>query len=299
MRLALFVLVAGLLDWGVGWVLSRLYFRQRSGTFAQCTYIMDGVKDPVLIVGSSRALHHYISTVLSDSLRRPCFNAGRDGQGVIFYDAVLQQVFARYKPDLVVLDLNPRELEPESKSYDRLSELLPYLHTHPTLQRVVDLRGPFERLKRISRIYPYNSMLFAIVLHNLPQQLGAKRERGFLPLYGHAPGHRAPTGEHARLSAHHVDPLKVAALLHIVEIVRTSGCRLCVVVSPTLSIDRSEEPRELIAKLLAQADVPFWDYSGDPNFLRNAYLFYDESHLNVTGARRFSRLIAARLVATR
>ena len=69
--------------------------------------------------------------------------------------------------------------------------------------------------------------------------------------------------------------------------------------SPTLSIDRSEEPRELIAKLLAQADVPFWDYSGDPNFLRNAYLFYDESHLNVTGARRFSRLIAARLVATR
>ena len=181
-RLALFVLVLGVLDFVLGTVLRRLYYSQTTGLFAETTYVVDHMQAPVVIVGSSRALHHYVPSVMRGPLGLSCYNAGRDGQSVLFSAAILEQIFARYRPKIVILDLNVRDLEHDSKAYDRLSELLPYVREHESFRRYADLRGPFERVKLLSRTYPFNSMILSIVQHNIARSLGARRDSGYIPL---------------------------------------------------------------------------------------------------------------------
>jgi hypothetical protein len=41
--------------------------------------------------------------------------------------------------------------------------------------------------------------------------------------------------------------------------------------------------------------VPFWDFSNDTLFLNHRNLFHDFDHLNNTGAKIFSNIIAEKL----
>ena len=46
-------------------------------------YICDKSVDDILIFGSSRAVHHYNSSMIEDSLGMSCYNCGDDGNGII------------------------------------------------------------------------------------------------------------------------------------------------------------------------------------------------------------------------
>jgi hypothetical protein len=298
-KLAIFALVLGALDFAIGSVLHRLYYSQTSGLFAETTYIVDHMQAPVVIVGSSRALHHYVPSVMSGPLGLSCYNAGRDGQSVLFSAAMLEQMFARYRPKVVILDLNVRDLEHDAKAYDRLSELLPYVREHESIRRYVDLRGPFERVKLLSRTYPFNSMILSIVQHNVVRSLGTKRDSGYIALrddLAKRPGEVNPMQD---LPATPIDPVKRDALLRVVALAKSAGTRLQVIVSPLYSGDRATQWRAAMARLLATAGVSVWDYTDDPEFRSDPHLFSDEVHLNHTGAVRFSALVAARLAAER
>lgn len=296
LRAGAFVLLLLALDAGVGAVLRRMYFAQRSGQLAETTYIIDHMHQPVVVVGSSRAQHHYVPGLLAAALGRPCYNAGRDGQGMLFYAAVLEQVFARYRPEVVVLDLNPRDLEHDTKGYDRLSELLPYVAEHPSLRRTVVLRSRFERWKLLSRAYPFNSMVLSIVQHDLVRHSRTARDSGYVPLHEDLSRRKGPVNPRASLPVAPFDPVKRDALLRTLALARAGGTRVVVVCSPQFASDVAAGSRAQLAALLRGQGLELWDYVDDPAWLVPS-LYSDEVHLNDTGARRFSTELGARLAA--
>lgn len=294
MRTAVFAALLFLMDAALGASFERLYFQQRTGAFAECTQILEQVRAPVLILGSSRALHHYVPEILSDSLGIACWNSGRDGQGLLFAEAALELTFARYHPKLVLLDLNPRELEHDNRSYDRLSELLPYVRRHPELRRYADMRGNFERFKLWSRVYPFNSMVLSIIWHIAPGSGQPLDTRGYLPLHGHALAPRLGEREDPT-PAGPIDPIKRRALAHIAEMARTNGCRVIAIVSPIAPSDRARASRAKLASLVRETGLPLWDDAEEPTIVGDTRCFYDHAHLNDKGARRFTSLLVARL----
>ena len=62
-------------------------------------------KADVLVLGSSRANHHYVSSMFKDSLGLSCYNAGRDGHDILYAYMIFQSFLERNMPKMVVIDI--------------------------------------------------------------------------------------------------------------------------------------------------------------------------------------------------
>jgi hypothetical protein len=283
----LFLIVA--FDGIIGYSLRTYYFKQSSGVLSRTTYAISSVKTPGLILGSSRASHHFISDVLSDSLKMPFYNAGKDGQSIFYHYAVLKGVLKRYAPKIVVLDLLNDELDFKQESYDRLSELLPYYKTYADLAPIVKLRGPFEQYKLRSQIYPFNSLLLSIAIGNT--SFNKKRFveiNGYLPLIG---TYKNPITQEKKAQYEEIDSNKVNIYKAVINDCKAQQVKLIFTISPYLQ-NKKVTRSTILAKQIALANnVPFFDHSHDAVFVLKPRYFWDMVHLNSEGALIFTHQV--------
>lgn len=281
----LFLLII-ILDFGLGNILHLFYFRQKTGVLSRVTFAMEKVKTPGLILGSSRASHHYVSDSLSKALGVKFYNAGKDGQSIFYYYAVLQSVLARYEPRIIVLDILNDELDNKQESYDRLAELLPYYKTHPVIGPILKLRGPYEKYKMLSATYPYNSLLLTIGIGNTNFNKDRFAEiNGYIPLTGQV---KESVKADKKGTVENIDVNKIDIYTKFLEACKKHNVKLIIAISPSWQ-NQQVTQSTIIAKQLAQKyNVPFFDYSNNAAYLLKSASFYDSNHLNNSGAIRFT-----------
>ncbi len=286
-KLAVLLLVVVVLDYGIGKALSYWYFKQTSGLQYRTTYSVNSTTASVLIVGSSRANHHYYPTVLEQGLQQSYYNMGRDGSFIFYHYAVLQAVLKRYSPKIIILDINRNSFVQDADHYDRLSALLPYYATHPEMRAVIALKSPYERLKLLSHIYPYNSALFTIAVGNMAFNKKRKEDQqGYVPL---TRLWNATLAIDSSAATYTIDSIKIQIYKDFISQCARGNVKLYVVCSPYFTQYTTTDYSLTIAKQLAATQhVPFLDYSNDTTFTHNAKLFADVSHLNNEGAKVFS-----------
>ena len=201
----IFLLVVFIIDQVLGRTLRHYYFTSTSGENYRTTYALDSTNADIIILGSSRASHHYVPKIIKDSLGLSCYNTGRDGNFLLFNFAVFKSIVKRYSPKVVILDLNPFELYEAANSYDGLSTLLPYYWDKPELRGIIELRSRVERYKMLSAVYPFNSKILAILkgIHSVvlpfllpPCRMGASSGRGN-PLPSKRSGHLYASSSHS------------------------------------------------------------------------------------------------------
>lgn len=289
MKLAVFLLVLVALDVGLGRVLEFFYFRQKSGLNYRTTYAVEECRDDIVVLGSSRAQSNYVPAVLAEELAGTVFNAGRDGQSILYASAVFDAMAARHAPRIVVLDVIPTDFYRNPGHYDRLSALLPYYRSRAEVRPVVNLRSRFERFKMLSSIYPYNSLPLQILKYNLVKK---RADRGHVPQFGEIELPLPPAKEHAWLDSG-PDAEKFARFGALVRDCHERGIRLYLVLSPVFEgeVVRREIKHEL-EPLLEGTPYEIWDLSDHPEFVRQAKYFRDRGHLNDVGAARFSGIVA-------
>ena len=79
----LFITLIIFVDFIIGGIFNYLSLNAKSGGNLKNNYIAYNMKEELLIMGSSRAAHHYKPGIFSDSLNMSCYNCGRDGNGII------------------------------------------------------------------------------------------------------------------------------------------------------------------------------------------------------------------------
>lgn len=280
------------LDFAIGRVLRRFYFTETSGLHYRTTYSMEKTDADILIFGSSRANHHYVPEIFEDSLRLTFYNTGRDGNGIFYQVALLHAVLARYTPKLIILDY-AGSFEKGQNEYDKISSLLPYYRTHPELRKVVEMKGPYEKYKLASEIYPFNSQALTIAMGNMERNRKRNPDnKGYVELHTERQISKEVYHDTIR---HEVDSSKVNAFREFVRFAKQSGSRFVVVYSPLYQQLAIYPEVETCRDICLQENVPFLDYSRDPFFLSRGDLFYDPVHLNHEGAQIFSTRIAALL----
>ncbi|MFN8208914.1 MAG: hypothetical protein U0T82_16125 [Bacteroidales bacterium] len=290
--LLLLLLVVILGDLALGSLLRHFYFKQRSGDNYRMIQSIEHTTADVLIFGSSRSTRHYRPDVLADSLGLTYYNTGKDGQDILYAAAVGKCVFSRYKPKLVILDIRRGEFR--QGSYDRLSKLLPFYRTHPEIRPFIELRGPFEKIKLLSSVYPFNSEFFAILVTNTSfNEEKRKDDRGYLPLY--KTWTKPLNLETSLLTTHSsLDPVRVEAFRAFVSDCRNRQIPMVVVSSPYYSLPLNPDSSLIVASSICREyQTIFLDISQDTSYLDHPEWFQDVQHLNQNGALRFSENLVA------
>ncbi len=283
-------------DFVIGSILKKFYFKQASGWLYRTTFSLETTKADLLIFGASRANHHYHPAVYNQQLGISTYNTGRDGNGIFYHYAILQGVLKRYTPKVAILDISRGEFMKSRISYERLSSLLPYYETHPELRSIIALRGPYERLKLASAIYPFNSLVFQIVAGNSSyNKTRANRndENGYVPLFKTWEGNIAYDSS---FQHYEIDSAKLLYFRKFVKDCKDAGVKLYVFVSPCYVKFKGEDQSLYLAKQIAlRNNIPYNDFSEDPVFFTDPSIYADESHLNDSGARLYSNMVIRRM----
>jgi hypothetical protein len=285
-----FIIIVISLDAAVGAVLRKSYFLQRYGVLSRITFAIDHTNAPGLIMGSSRASHHFITDSLSSAKKMQFYNAGKDGQSIFYHYAVLKCLLKRYTPKVIVLDLLNDELYEKSESYDRLSELLPYCSDHKELNFAQELRGPFEKFKMLSQVYPFNSLLISIASGNSSISKNRFVEKnGYLPLYGKFSGKVEQNEPRKKLS---IDPHKLEIYNAFIKECQNHHIKLYITISPYLKLLPENNSTAALKMIADKNNVPFHNFSNDEHFVQHRDFFWDMGHLNNDGAALFTRMIS-------
>lgn len=294
----LLLLILVVADRLLGTWLEHAFYKQKHGDDVVTRYTLDSTREDLLVFGSSRASHHYDVLMLDSLLQMSVYNCGRDEMGITYTSAVFPYAIERHKPKYVLIEVLPTELSAVGKSVEiqRIAtRLLPFAHRHPGLWPAIAAAGKMEVYKAwVSKIYPYNSLIGSII-QNTYTDFVHQTIRGYEPLHGAIDSATfKPTHWMNMKSLTGVDSALKARLVSVLDLAAENGIQAFVVISPfyyPLHIDGNDS-YEALPHIAAAHGAGFLDWSKDPRFQMHPELFYDDVHLNDSGARLYSGIIA-------
>ena len=276
------VVVAAVLS-VVGLLLDRAR-HMAGGATARVLCINDSMRSDVVIMGSSRALHHYDPAIMSRVLKTSVYNCGEDRMGIVFNYGRFCLFTRRYMPKVIVYDIEPDYdlLFDDNASY--ITELRPYVGDSRIRRLIADV-GTGELFK--SCIVPYwlNNRLQQVVKDCIVPDCYVC---GYLPYTGVMEKLVPET-----LLQDRYDALKIKYLTALAD--ECAGrSRLIFTASPQLSYC-SDSVFVPLKKFCASRNIVFINHFCDTAFTRHHELFHNANHLEKRGAERYSKLITSEI----
>lgn len=292
-RLFLLLLIIAGIDFAVGKVFSMMQRNAISGDNYRLNIITNQQESQMLIVGSSRAVHHYDPFILQDSLGITCYNCGIDGMGIVNNYGNYLLITSRYKPKVLVCEITP--------DFDLLtndnSKYLGWLKPHYDQQGIDSIFWAVDntlRLKMLSQMYRYNGDFIQIgidFIHPMPD--GYKDNRGYTAINStmeYEP--EIADNKDETENVWQFDTLKLTYWDRLIENCQHDGTQLIFIVSPQYKATATDmkvfQPIILKAK---RNSIPFITHLTDTTFCTKREYFNDVYHLNKLGATEYTKAI--------
>ena len=290
-----FVIILLIIDFLLGTIAKQIFFSQETGKFARATHVIEDSEAKVMVFGSSHAHRHYVPKVFEQELQTTCYNAGAEGQQLLFHTALQQMVLKRSKPDLLLLNIDEDFLYSSREAYDRLADLHPYYSDHrDVLKPILEMGSTGIDFKLFFKSFQANSTLIHALRYYASPQLDQK---GYRPLYGKVkPSKNLKRFENLE-AGDDIDPNFVIALERFIAEAKDNGVPLVFVTSPNLLVTdySNNESLSKIKEIARKEQVLLLDFFNSETFLEQYHLFHDTSHLNNDGAELFTKLVADRV----
>ena len=241
-------------------------------------------KCELLVLGASRANHHYNTKILEDEFDLSCYNAGIDGNSVLLSYVQLKAFLKRCHPKIVILDVSTGQLNGNWKTRY-------YYHKcHYGIQNdysdVINRFGTIgERICMHSWLYKLNEAIPDLFESYL---LGDKECTGYIPLRGTTPGIQAYEERDENMFSFGEEHLEV--LKAIVNECKNQSIFLAIINSPSLII-HTNGIWDVVADFCNKTNVPFINYQSDSVYISHPEWFKDYTHLNETGANYYTKEI--------
>lgn len=274
------------LDKCLGKILDNLYQSSTDITIYKLRYSFYEADEDIIIVGSSRAQQHYIPDSIFVATGLTAYNSGLGGQFLTYSFIEVSKILENTRPQLIILDVYPdmllqNDLDPG------LRILKPYYKQDSLIRSILDQTSLFERFKYSSSIYPYNSLLYPLLLGLVYHP--DVSQNGYIPVSGIIDTNLIEVQERRQ-------EIEIAArqnenLENISKMCKNSEVNLWVVVSPIFKVTRSDE--KIVDSLIVFCKsecIHCIDFSHNIEFA-NHKLFKDNLHLNSDGASKFSSIL--------
>ena len=268
---AVVLLLLLLVDLCVGYIGSKSLDRLPDFTGDVSTYMVKNnyrimrLDDDVVILGPSRACHHFNTTLLLDSInaysntRYSGYNAGLDAQFINASCLVIESLLERYSPKMIILDVIDSELMHEkgkTMDLDYMSNYAPFYGKVDVVKKYFDNLGLKERMIMKSSLYRFNDKVLRIARTVLKSD--TKPNDGFEPLFGKS----VDKSNIDYFVSPIIDEYSENNMRRVIQLCKDKGVRLILVSSPRYK----------------------------PKLNNDSELFNDETHLNNDGATIFTQM---------
>lgn len=285
-KLFAFIIILVFADRSFGMFFSILQSKNKEGTIGRDNYIKNECDGDLIIIGSSRASHHYISNILVDSLKVSVYNAGRDGNGILLSYGLLLEMLNHHTPKYIVYDFTPKFDWHKGDN----ARYLPHLrnsYNNIAIKQLFEDVDANEKYKMVSWTYRVNSLIPHILRSGFKSS--KDMSSGYIPIYGRMTN--LPNTIDLEMGNSNVDIVKVKYLQKLIDLCREKDIYLTFAISPIKCV--SKDYFDYGIDLALKNNVVIMTYN-DSEF-EDISLFQDPSHLNDTGAAIYTQDIAHRL----
>ena len=289
LKVLLFFACVVVMDFAFGHLFSYLRIHAKGGSTANCEYIANKATAEIIILGSSRATHHYVPQIIEDSLGISCYNCGEEGNGVVLAYGRLKMLTDRFKPKLVIYEITPNydygNNEPDNK-------YLGYLRAYYNKDGISELFDVFDDefswMKMQSKMYQNTSRLLPNLFDNV---IYRDNHQGYEPLSGQI----KDTTIQANISdgkGMSIDSLKLSYVEKVIKLCQKDKIPIFFIISPRYGMKENDMSiYEPALSLCQKYNVSVYNYICCPSISERPELFQDEGHMNSKGAEAYSRII--------
>lgn len=284
------LLLLVLMDICVGGVSSWLYHRSKYGIFHRQLYVLNESREDILILGSSRASHQYVSSIFADSLNISCYNAGSEGMCIYYHYAMLAAMIERgHCPQVVIYDVMDLDAMahpgPTFTLEAALDRLAPHYGEYESIDSLFDLKDWKEKLKLQSLTYRYNSKLVQSIKCNF---MPLPEDNGYEKVVGNLPGNMEFLKE--EYNNCNLDSQKLLYMQKLVDLAKNHQIKLYFVFSPSFK-DNPSKAYDALKEIASRNNIEVIDCYNEPTLMKRE-LFRDLMHLNDEGAHVWSAYLA-------
>lgn len=291
-HIAIFFAIVAVIDFSLGKLFYYLQSTKAGGRTGAEYYACEKSNEDIIIMGSSRASHHYVPEIITEKTGMSCFNAGQDGNGIILQYGRWKMISDRYTPKLIIYDINSSFDLAKNDNMAYVDRLKPYCKDSSVKDYVSSL-FPMERIKLLSCMYRFNYKFLEIFSDCISKDDFMKK-RGYMPLFGHIREEIVKSKTMELSTSLEYDTEKMHYLEQFVKEAKDANIKIVFVVSPSWQGKYSSKYYTKVQTLAAKYSIPFYDYA-ESNICNNADYFEDSSHLNDTGSRFFTNDIMSQI----
>lgn len=289
-RLLLFFLAFFLLDFVTGKLCLWMMSHAKPSTMRNMYDFYRGSNADIVVLGSSRAMHHYDSRIIEDSIGMKCMNYGAMSNGLILMYGRYKMLIKKHAPKMIIYDLHPPFDIEKSDNSKFIPSLRPFAD-YEDIRNYICRIDSGEKIKLYSFLYRFNSML--------PELLATQFRSDNNLFGGYAPlqGTMKVSPSYVEHKIIEPDTLKLHILEEMISDCRKRGIRICFFVSPAYNRNFSNAAQPFL-QLLKKYGVVCYCYDTKGSFPIDKQLFYDSYHLNDKGVTIFTKMIIPQIKET-
>lgn len=288
LHIFIFFAIVFVVDFLFGCGCRYLNSHSKGGDTKSLYHIAKECNEDVIIFGSSRAVHHYVPDILSDSLGLSVFNGGKNGNGILFLYSCLNMIIERYTPKMIIYDISGYDIVKDD--YSKYLGLQKRFYDDPKVSVYIDEIFPDEKLKLKSNLYRYNGSWIQLISDFVHPQQNASNG-GYIPYCQtmmYEPELTLPS------KPVEWDPLKKNIFERFCCLCRENDIELVVALSPFYKAQNSIEYQQVI-QFCQSHNLNIIDSYSDTIVSNDMSNFMDSYHLNDKGARIYSSLFSQKI----
>ena len=278
------------LDILFGLLYKSFYMNQGPSRFNKMIYgDKGGNKEQIIILGNSRAEHHYNSEMIATKTGKTVYNYGSDGQSMFFNYAVLRKLLDTYTPEKVIYEVSMEEFELSNSSYDRLLYFLPMKNKYADdiLKKHASSFKLF--ISKLFNAYKYNSSAFIVLKSYLAPK---KYLSGYQPLSNNV--NRDFYNEYKSTTFDFtddevLDSMKIHCFDEILKLSKEYNFDIDFFISPTLFQTKNDKLFTTVDNCLSKYNYTLNNFMNDTAY--NVSYFADAIHLNKEGAKLYTEQV--------